>query len=122
MWPQVVVTLTRRRYAAQTIGNDGRPEVQTPTTTTITASWQPEGDGEQITTPGFSGPRKRKLFAFSEVRPVDESTGTPADEVVDGSAVYSVTAVHYWPALGLIAEHWEAICDLVQPLVPGPPE
>ena len=118
MWPQISQPVTIRRFAAQVFAN-GIPVVQVPLEITAIGSWQPVSTREQATTPGYSGPRSRRIFVFSEVRGVNEAEGIPADEIEVDGEVWRVVSVEPWPALWPIPLHWEASVELVQPLRPG---
>lgn len=118
MWPQIQEALTLRRYTTQTIVN-GRPVVQTPTTSTILVSWQPAPAKSTPTTPGYTGPDQRHAWTFAEVLTADEDIPRPADEIVDlDGKVWRVVDVEPWRALGPIPAHWQVVVESVQPLRP----
>lgn len=118
MLPLSPVSFTRQRFAAQTIGSDGRPLAQTPTSSTVLGSVQPADSSMTCTAPGYSGEQRRRLYLFSEVLIADEHTGRPADRVVLDDGTYLVWWVQRWPGIGPIAEHWEAEVYRVQPINP----
>lgn len=125
MLPLGAVSITIRRFAAQTKGADRRPTTQTPTTSTAFASVQPADITMQCTDAGYVDQDRRVFYSFSELRQADEATGTPADEIVwDGAGVASLAGTWRvwkspdWPALMMIPRHWEAEAWLVQGLVP----
>jgi len=120
MFPQFADTVTRRRYAVQTISSTGLPIVQTPTTTAIRVSWQPGSDGSAPTGPGYTGHEQRKMWASAEVRTASEDPRIPADEIADiDGAIWRVVQADPWRGLGPLRAHWECTVELVQPLRPA---
>lgn len=86
--------VTLRRFVAQTIGTDGRPEAQAGTPTTILASVQPLNGKELALLP--EGERQRdqkKIYTVSEIRTADQNTGIPADWIEFDGEVWEVHQV-----------------------------
>jgi len=116
-------TVTLTRYAAQTIGSDGRPDRGSPTSTSIAATVAPASPRTLERLP--EGMRTRSVLtvhAYDQIRTADQHTGTPGDEIVRGGITYAVEVVDEWPALGPIPQHWQAIVVRLAelPAVGGP--
>lgn len=112
------VPITRQRRTAQTMGTDGRPVAQVPTSTTILATVLPADSSMTCTDPGYSGQLRRRLHSFSELLIADETTGRPADRVVLSDGTYLVWWTSPFPGVGPIAAHWEAEVYRLQVLSP----
>lgn len=103
-------TVTRRRYGAQTMGSDGRPDRGATTDTTLTVVVAPASPRQLELLP--DGARAREVVsvhAHTELRTVDQHAGTPADEVLIDGVTYEVQRVDEWPTLGPIARSWLAL-------------
>lgn len=111
-------TITRRRFAAQTVGADGRPAAGSSTDTSIEASVQPaQGEDLQILPEGLRARQSIKVYTGTELRTADQRGGTPADQLVISGLVgiddgtYQVQLIQ--PYHALLAHH-KALATLVQ--------
>lgn len=89
-------TLTRRRYAAGSIGADGRWTEGVTTDATFRGSVQPlSGKDMAILSEGLRAKVTRKVYApRGTLRTVDQHDGDRSDRVVDGDGlVYEVVHV-----------------------------
>jgi hypothetical protein len=112
--------LTLQRFAAQSIGGDGYPVAQTPTTSTIGGSWQPATWTQlQRLEEGQRRREPRMLLTDAEVRTANQHDGTPADRLVVDGVVYEVHQVEPWASLDDLPAHWECICLRLQELPPA---
>jgi hypothetical protein len=87
-------SLTRRRIAAQT-WDDGVATPGASADTPFLGSLQPmSGDDRQVLLEGLRSKRGRKVYApRNTLRTEDQHGGVPADQVVDGTTVYTVIHV-----------------------------
>ena len=101
-----------RRFAAGSVGSDGRFADGSTTTSTLRGSLQPaEGDDLQTLPEGDRTKRVRVLFSRTALRTVDQGAGTSADQVtIDTGEWAEVRSVEPWPTGRLV--HWR--CVLVQ--------
>lgn len=106
-------TFTGSRYAAATIGSDGRPVHGAATPLSIPGDAQPVR-GEELTNE-LSLPRTSKawwLYTQTELKTANEATGTPADRVTIAGDVCEVYAVEDWNRPGLASNlaHFRVLC------------
>lgn len=100
------VTLTR--YAAGSVGSDGRRTIGAGTASTIMASVQPlTGRQLQRLPEGERQSYPLVIYTVSDVRTADHIAGVPADRITTGGNTYEVGRVQRWPAAGPLP-HYEA--------------
>lgn len=91
------ITVTRRRYAAQTIGSDGRPTTSASDSSIAMTTVRPTSGRDREMLPDGAGDRFSELITLTSPpgswRTADQAAGTIADEVVIGSTAYTVIAV-----------------------------
>ena len=105
-------TVTRYRYAVQTIGSDGRPNRGAATSVAIRAAVRDLDLRELASLPeGWRLRAKVGVTSESELRAGDDTTGAWPDVVeVDGTR-YSVLHVGSGPPVGGLPRVYDAICE-----------
>ena len=99
--------VARNRYAAGSVGTDGRTTRGALTATTIYASVQPV-TGRQLERLPEGLRQSVKLMAYTEteLRTADQLTQTAADELIYGGETYQVADAKRWDTAGPLP-HWE---------------
>lgn len=103
-------TVTRRRYAAQTWGSDGRPDRGASADTSITAVVAPASPRQMELLPdGMRSKEVLSVLSYTELRTVSQQSALPADEVIRSGVTYEVQRVDEWPAVGPLPRQWHAL-------------
>ena len=89
---------SRLRYGAESVDSEGRLSRPAPTTSTFRASVQPVDD-TQVPDGLMREDITHRVYTSTELRPVDEDNGLPADEVVISGLNYRVVSAKYWRSL-----------------------
>lgn len=106
-------TFTGSRFAAATVGSDGRPVHGAASPFSFAGDAQPVRGEELANELGL--PRTRKawwLYTETELRTADEAAGTPADRVTIAGDLCEVYAVEDWNRPGLASNlaHFRVLC------------
>jgi len=106
--------VTRIRYAAPTVGTDGRASAGAATSSTVYASVQP-ASGRQLEKLPEGLRQTVEMIAYTEtpeLRTADQVAGVPADRVVCAGETYQVEHVALWDSYSPIP-HYEAALSRV---------
>lgn len=106
-------TFTGSRFAAATVGSDGRPVHGATSPLSFAGDAQP-ARGDQLANE-LGLPRTTQawwLYTETQLRTANESTGTPADRVTIAGEVCEVYAVEDWKRPGLASgvAHYRVLC------------
>jgi len=105
------VQITRRRYAAQTWGTDGRPDRGASSDLAITAVVAPASPREMRLLP--DGLRTRSavtVLSYTEIRTANQHDALPPDELLIDSVAYVVQVVlGEHPAIGPLPRSWQVL-------------
>lgn len=113
MLGQRALTL-RRRTGAVTWDSSGEPVSPASADTAITGSIQPlTKDDIQRLPEGYRIDQWRKVFTFTTLEPLDQTTQAAGDRLVIDGEVYTVNLIDPWGSVAPIP-HCEALCVRVK--------
>jgi len=100
----------RRRSGLVTWDSSGSPVTPSPVDSSITGSVQPLTKDDIKRLPeGYRIDKWRKVFTFTILEPLDQTTESIGDQIVIDGEVYTVNLIDPWGPVAPIP-HCEALC------------